>query len=361
MLLSIVVLLFWPLLQGEPSYIALSKFWKPGSVIETGLHRPMATVTCPTADLKGGWLVAADSSGEMVEMRFADGQWQRVRPFATGAALTTICSGAAYPDLAFRLYAGTRDGGILEISRGPMGWYKREILRLPGPVRRIRATEASPGTATSQFVVVDGEGNVTHFWMPNRDVSNATPIWQHQTLPSIPGGAADVCVSQYGPRLWAVAATAKGEVYRFRQDSLGQWSGDPWAAMPAGAKSLAASADPTMRDVAVFYSGADGIFRYLFFKHTKDAESRVPPAATLSQVIGSGNERRFNEFFGVSGKEFCMFDYNFEEKVWDKVPFGAVDTPVVATTFGNGRGQMLSQMFVTCANGKIYEFVRDQP
>jgi hypothetical protein len=128
--------------------------------------------------------------------------------------------------------------------------------------------------------------------------------------------------------------------------------------MVGGVRSLAQAADPTTRDVAVFYSGTDGLFRYLFQGHTDDAKARVPVADGVTNLIGAGNQRRFNEFFGVSGDEFCMFEFDFEDKAWHKVPFGKIDPPVVSAVFGYGRNEVSAQMYVMCANGKVYEFVR---
>src|SRR3990170_4606135 len=80
-----------------------------------------------------------------------------------------------------------------------------------------------------------------------------------------------------------------------------------------------ASAAPSARDIAVFYEGTDGLFRYLFLGFTDDKKARVPIADGITHIVGVGSQRRFNEFFAVSGDEFCMFEYSFEAKGWQKV------------------------------------------
>ena len=177
-------------------------------------------------------------------------------------------------------------------------------------------------------------------------------------MPDIPGGASQVVSHAYGVRLWVAAAGPKGVVYRYDRDSLGVWHGDPWASMAAGVKYLAPSADPSARDIAVFYEGTDGLFRYLFLGFTDDKKARVPIADGITHIVGVGSQRRFNEFFAVSGDEFCMFEYSFEAKAWQKVSFGKIDLPVVDAVFGFGRNEPVASMYVTCANGKVHEFVR---
>jgi hypothetical protein len=363
MLLNLAFLFFWPVLQGSPQYTELSKLWNNTEIIETGLTRPMATVTCPSRDsTSAGWLVAADSSGKMMELRFDGERWSTVRTFPVGVPLTSICSGAPYPDMDFRLYVGTKSGQILELSRGTLGWSRREIVQLPGPIKTIIASEAGAGGVISVLFAIDASGKLTQLVPPagNKDQPSAPSLghWSTRAMPDIPGGISQVVAHAYGARLWVAAAGPKGIVYRYDRDSLGVWRGDPWATMTSGVKYLAPSADPSMRDIAVFYEGTDGLFRYLFKGSTDDKKARLPVADGITHIVGVGSQRRFNEFFAVSGDEFCMFEYDFEDKAWQKVPFGKIDLPVVDAMFGFGRNEPVASMYVTCANGKVYEFVR---
>jgi len=362
MLLNIAFLFFWPILQGTPVYTELSKFWNRGETIETGLAHPIGAVVCPSPDSSAGWLVAADSSGKMMELRYDGVRWSVVRTFPAGAPLVTLCSGAAYPDMEFRLYAGTKAGQVLEISRGTIGWSKREIVQLPGPIKAVVATDAAAGGVVSRIFAIDGDGKVAYLLPPPGDKASPSAPgsgrWSAQFLPEMPGGASQLATNMYKASSWVVAAGPTGLVYRYIQDSLGQWSSAAWTKMAAGAKCMAPSADPSMRDVAVYYSGTDGLFRYLFYGYTDDMKARVPVADGITNLIGAGNQRRFNEFFGVTGDEFSMFEFDFEDKAWHKVPIGKIDPPAVSATFGYGRNEPIGQMYVTCANGKVYEFVR---
>ncbi|MEW5702367.1 MAG: hypothetical protein AB1792_09080, partial [Candidatus Zixiibacteriota bacterium] len=122
---------------------------------------------------------------------------------------------------------------------------------------------------------------------------------------------------------------------------------------------MASSADPTQRDIVVFYSGADGIFRYLFYGRMEDETSRLPVADGTVHLIGKGDQRRFNEFFAVSGPEFCMFEFNKTAYDWVKEKIIDIPGTVVSTTFGPGRGTTFHRMYVGTVDGTIYEIVRE--
>lgn len=362
MFFKLALFLFWPLLQGNPQYIELSKFWKIGVTIETGMAQPLAVLTCPSTDsISAGWLVAADSSGKLAEIHSDGTSWSIVRSFSAGTPLVCICSGAPLPDMEFRLYGGTKTGQIIEVSRGAMGWSKREILQLPGPIRALYATEAGGGGVVSVLLAIDGNGQI-HQLVPPFDAANKSGggpgRWTTQSLPDLPGGASFITAHKYGERLWSAAAGPSGDIYRYYRDTLGQWSGSSWAKMPVGPKSFAAASDPSFKDIAIYYSGIDRRFRFLFLGFTDDKKARVPAADGITNVIGVGSQRRFNEFFGISGNEFCMFEFNFDDKAWHKVPISEVDLPVVSTTFGHGFNDVAAQMYVLGANGKIREYVR---
>ncbi|MBI5868455.1 MAG: hypothetical protein HZB43_09235 [candidate division Zixibacteria bacterium] len=349
MFLMLALFLFWPILQGAPpqQYIELSKFWKEASVIETGMTRPLAVITCPSKDsVSDGWLIAADSSGKLAEY-FSDGNsWTARRSFTAGTPLLCICAAAPKPDMDFHLYGGTKTGQIIEVSRGVMGWSKHEIMQLPGPIKTIFATEAGGGGIPSVLFVIDGNGKIYQLIPPDL------------TFTDVPGGASLIVAHHYGQRLWAAAAGAKGDIYRYVRDSLGIWHTDPWAKMAAGPKYFAAAIDPSLRDIAVYYAGNDGLFRFLFLGYTEDKKARVPVADGASNILGGGTQRRFNEFFGISNNEFCMFEFNFDDKAWHKVPIDKIEPPVVSTNFGFGVNDRVAQMYVMGANGKIHQFVR---
>jgi len=357
---KLAIALFWPLLQLTPQtapqvakVVELSSRWDAAETFETGLDRAAAVIVCPTNSAEAGDLVVADSSGQIVEMRFGPDGWTKTRAFGIGEPITAACAGAPHADRVWHLYIGTRSGRVLELTRGGLGWTTQEVRTVVAPVRNIQASD--PGlSGVSQVFVIDGDGLVLNLWLTEADE------WITRLLPEIDGGATEVCFDYPKTSLVSILAGPEGTIHKFAQDSTGNWTGGSWTSMPAGALDMAASADPTMKDIAVFYSGTDGIFRYLFYDYTQDEKARVPVAGGVTQVIGKGQQRRFNEFFAMSAGEFCLFEFDFADREWKKIPMKQIASPVVSVVFGPGRGEPLSQMYVATVDGKVHEFVRQK-
>lgn len=362
---KLALLLFWPILQFQmqqqqtqiPQQVApyreLSIRWDAVGTIESGLDHPLAVLICPTESPVGGNLIVVDSSGLIAEIRYGVLGWVPVRTFAVGEAVTAACAGAPHLDRVWRVYVGTASGKVLEFSRGSVGWMRAEIREVPAPIVNMQASD--PGReGISQLFVIDGNGRVFNFWVSEEDE------WIPRLFPEIDGGATEVCFDYHRMGLRSMLAGPKGVIYKFVQDSVGRWSGEPWATMPAGVLDMAGSADPTMQDVALFYSGVDGVFRYLFHNFKVDEKARVPIAAGVTHIIGKGDQRRFNEFFAMSVDEFCLFEFNYDTRRWDKIVMKTISSPVVSTAFGPGRGETLHQVYAVSADGMIHEFVRQE-
>jgi hypothetical protein len=352
--------LFWPLLQLAPQnspmvapYKELSSRWDAAGAIETGLTRMAVVVVCPSDAPDGGQLIVADSSGQIVEMRHGPEGWTKVRSFGIGEPITVACAGAPHLDRKWRLYAGTQSGKVLELTRAGLGWTTKEVRTIVAPVTGITASE--PGQAgISQLFVIDGDGRALNLWLTEADQ------WVTRLLPEIDGGATEVCYDAGRSGLIAILAGPKGTIHKFYQDSTGSWTGTAWATLPAGPLDMASSADPTMKDIAVYYSGDDGIFRYLFYDYTDDEKARIPIAEAADHLIGKGTQRRFNEFFAMSAGDFCLFEFNFTTRQWDRIPMEKMPATVVSTAFGPGRGEDLHQIYVATIDGKIHEYVRQK-
>lgn len=359
-MLKLAFALFWPLLQFAPQgappaqkapYKELSSRWDSAGVIETGLSRTAFVVVCPSDAPDAGQLIVADSSGQLAEVRYASEGWTKVRTFGVGEPITALCPGAPHADRKWRVYVGTKSGKILELTRGNLGWTTTEVRTIVGPIREITLTD--PGQyGISQLFAIDADGRVLNLWLSESDE------WVTRLVPEIDGGATEVCYEIGEQGVTAILAGAKGTLYKFLQDSTGNWAGGPWATMPAGPLDMASSADPTSADIAVYYSGDDGFFRYLFHNHTDEDQARVPIAEATTHLIGKGEQRRFNEFFGMSAGDFCQFEFNYTSLQWDRIPLEKMPTTVVSTTFGPGRGEHLGQIYVATIDGKVYEFVR---
>ena len=110
--------------------------------------------------------------------------------------------------------------------------------------------------------------------------------------------------------------------------------------------------------IAVFYSGVDGIFRYLRFDFKSDERARVPAAGATTHLVGKGRQRRFNEFFGLNGDQFCMFEFAYSDQSWHREPITQFRSPMVSIDFGPGRGEKLFQMYAATADGQIHELYR---
>ncbi len=358
-MLTLALAFFWPLLQlvapqGAPRkapYTELSTRWDTAGVIETGLSRAAVVMVCPSSEPDAGQLIVADSSGQLVEMRYGLEGWAKVRTFGVGEPITAACAGAPHSDRKWRVYVGTQSGKILELTRANLGWTTKEVRTVVGPVREIVATD--PGQfGVSQIFAIDGDGRVLNLWLTEADE------WVTRLVPEIDGGATEVCYNVGNEGLIAIIAGPKGTIYKFNQDSTGSWAGGPWTTMPAGPLDMASSADPTKKDIAVFYSGDDGFFRYLFYGYTDDTKARIPIAEAANHLIGKGTQRRFNEFFAMSAGDFCLFEFNFTTRQWDRIPMEKIPATVVSTTFGPGRGGSLSQVYVATINGNVREYVR---
>jgi len=361
---TLALALFWPLLQmgggmkqippntPKAPYKEISSRWDAPGVIETGLSKIAFVCVCPSDAPDAGQLIVADSTGQLVEMRYGDDSgWTKVRSFGVGQPITAACAGAPHLDRQWRMYVGTRSGKIIELTRGDLGWTTAEVREIIGPVKQIIAT--APGNVwVSQLFAIDADGRVVNLWL------SADDQWVTRLIPEVDGGAAEVCFDIDGNGVIAIVGGANGSIYKFLQDSTGHWDGDVWAKMPTGPLDMASSADPTHADIAVYYSGNDGIFRYLFKGTTNDEKARIPIAGAVTNLIGKGDQRRFNEFYGVSAGDFCNFEFNYTTRQWDRIAMAHMPTRVVSTTFGPGREEPLHQIFVATADGKIYEFTR---
>jgi hypothetical protein len=357
---KLAIALFWPLLQLAPQsaprvapYVELSKRWDPAGVFETGLSRTAAVVVCPTVIEGAGSVIVADSAGQIVEMRFEPDGWTKVRTFAIGEPLTGVCAGAPHLDRIWRVYIGTKSGRVLELSRTSMGWSTNEVRTVVAPVTNIQASDPGPN-GISQLFVIDGDGRTLNLWLTEADV------WVTRLLPEIDGGATEVCFDIDKSGLTSILASPSGTIYKFRQDSTGNWGGGPWTTMPAGPLDMVSSADPTGRDIAVYYSGSDGVFRYLFYDYKEDEKARVGIADATTNLIGKGSQRRFNEFFGINGGNFYLFEFNFATREWDRIPIEGIPATVVSVVFGPGRGAAMHQIYVARIDGKIHEYVRQE-
>ncbi|MEW5875969.1 MAG: hypothetical protein AB1752_12410 [Candidatus Zixiibacteriota bacterium] len=352
--LLVSLALFWPLLQATPPvapYKALSKFWDPAGTVASGVSPVVAVATCPASQPDAGSLIVADSTGRVAELKHTGNGWTTVRTMRVDEPISALCTAAPHMDRVWRVYIGTKSGRVLELSRGELGWITVEIAKVTGPVMNMQGTD--PGLAgVSQVFAVDAKGSVTNLWLTETDK------WVTRPLPDVPGGTSEVCFDYGRDGVVAITSGSSGVIHKWLQDSTGHWKGTPWATMPAGALDMAASADPTMKDIAVYYSGQDGLFRYLFFGRTTDEDARIPVAGGSTLVIGKGPQRRFNEFFAMSGEDFCLFEFNFSSREWDKVILKTIPSKVVSTAFGPGRGEQMSQVYAVSVDGTVYEFTR---
>jgi hypothetical protein len=256
------------------------------------------------------------------------------------------------PDEVWSLIIGTRSGKVIEMRRGEMGWGRYEITVAPAPLRAVRATRPGiPGP--SQVFVVDGKGDVTNWYV------GASGRWVAKKLPPVEGGSTHICFDYTGMGLRAITAGPAGLVHRHTQDTLGNWSDTAWARLSSGCAELAPSADPSLKDICVYYVGQDGHMRYLFAGNTDDVSSRLTAGEGAYHIIGKGDQRRYNEFFGMSGDTFTLFEYDTGMLEWLKVPFIKIPTRVVCTEFGPARGATWHTIYVASVDGKIYELERD--
>jgi hypothetical protein len=362
MLKLLPFIIFWSVLsvqsaQAQPDYLPQSSYkelstrWNYAGSFDTGLDKTLAVVVCLASTPGAGNVIVIDSTGQIVEMRYEPSGWKRVRQFAVGERVAAACSGAPHQDRIWRLYIGTVSGRVLEYTRGTMGWLRQTIKEVPPPIVNLVASD--PGTSSiSQLFVFDGTGSVSNLWVSDAD------DWITRPIPDIDGGATEISFDYDETTLQILVAGPAGTIYKYVQDSTGHWSGGEWASMPAGPLDMAGSADPSLKDMAVFYSGDDGIFRFLFYGYLTDEKARVPIAAGVTHLIGKGPQRRFNEFFGMVAGEFCLFEFNFTSRRWDKIPMKTFDVPVVSTTMDYGRGERLAQVYVACVDGTIHEFTR---
>ncbi|HEX9750823.1 MAG TPA: hypothetical protein VGB22_06020 [candidate division Zixibacteria bacterium] len=353
-LLPLIALITALLAQvAPPKGVPLGIRWLPSATVETGLTNLAGIAICPTPDRTGPQMVAVDSAGNAVELLFSEGNWKTARKFRVPgpvAIVTGAHTAGAQTDA--RLIVGTLDGRLLAARRGPLGWTHNDIAELPGPIRAIQATAAAWGGASSSVFVADGAGSVTEF------VEDEHGEWRSGRLPTIPGGARFITFDydQRGLRVGLVSPA--GAIYRVTTDSLGNWGAAEWAVMQAPPKDVVASADPTMRDMAFFYSGEDGYLRYLFLGSTIDTLSRLVVGGGATHLIGKGDQRRFNEFFGMRKGTFSLFEYDAVLLDWQEIPITKIEGTTVATCFGPGRGELLHQIYVVTLEGRAYEFVR---
>lgn len=351
-MLALLLALALPILQAAPTGRPLSTRWHPTVAIETGLTNLAFIDICPSMTMSAARIMAADSAGNIVEMAFVDRKWTIVGRATVGEPIVSGCAAAMRPDEVWSLIIGTKAGNVYEMRRSELGWGRHEVTTLPGPLRTVAATEpARPGP--SQVFVIDANGEVTNWYV------GASGRWNRKTVPPTDGGATHICFDYSKAGLQAITAGPKGLIYRFIQDTMGDWSGDIWNRMSAGCLDLAASADPSMQDICLFYSGTDGHLRYLFSGRMDDVTSRLESAQGAYHLIGKGDQRRFNEFFGMSGSEFCLFEYESGLLDWAKIPIRDIPSPVVSTVFGLARGGTWHTMYAATVDGKIYEFERD--
>lgn len=326
--------------------------WHPTVAIETGLKELAFVAIFPPASNSSAHFFAVDSSGSIVEMAFEDRAWTIVARTSVGERIVTGCAAAMRADETWSLIVGTVSGKIIEMRQGEMGWGRHEVATAPTPLRALRAS--APGfPGPSQLFVIDGNGDVTNWYV------GASGRWIAKALPTTNGGATHVCFDYPRDGLTAITAGPKGIIHKFVQDSMGDWGGSAWDTVAAGCLDLAASIDPTKKDICFFYSGTDGHLRYMFFGRQEDVSSRIPCAGGSYRLIGKGDQRRYNEFFGMSGNEFCIFEYDPALKEWVKVPIIPIPGKVVSTDFGIARGMPWCTMYAATIDGRIYEFERD--
>lgn len=353
-MLAILLALTLPILQTVPQQgRQLSTRWHPTVAIETGFSNLAFVAICPTVSDSGGHFFAVDSAGNVAELIFQDRKWQVAAKTIIGERVSSGCAAAMRDDETWSLIVGTESGKVIELRRGEMGWGRYEVTTVPTPVLAVRATEpARPGP--SQLFVIDGNGEVQNWYV------GASGRWNMKPLPTTEGGATHVVFDYKQTGLRAITAGPKGIIGRFTQDSLGNWSGAAWDTMSSGCRDLAASADPSMQDICVFYAGKDGHLRYLFAGRRDDVTSRILAAEGAYALIGKGDQRRYNEFFGMAGTEFCLFEYDTGQLEWVKVPIRSLPGQVVSAVFGPARARFAwHTMYVATANGTIYEFERD--
>lgn len=141
---------------------------------------------------------------------------------------------------------------------------------------------------------------------------------------------------------------------------MGDRSGVAWDTMSSPCRELAPSTDPTQKDIYLFYAGRDGHVRYLFSDRRDDVTSRLACAEGAYHLIGKGDQRRFNELFGMVGNEFRLFEYDAGQLQWVGVPIRSVPSTVVSTVFDPARGRTFHTIYVATIDGKIYEIERDR-
>ncbi len=337
---------------GPPKAIALSTRWHPANTIETGLHNVASVTIMPEAPDSSGNLFVIDSTGDFVELRCEQGQWRVLQTRSVGEPIVSACAAAMRPEPVWSMIVGTRTGRLLELQHGLMGWSHHAIDSLKPPLRVVTATEPGrPGP--SQVFAIDADGVVTDYYV------GPSGRWNSMTLPPTDGGATHICFDPRATALMAITAGPKGIIHKFSQDTLGLWSGGPWDTLSSPCLDLAVSADPTMKDICLYYSGRDGELRYLFAGRMNDVTSRLPVAGGAHHLIGKGDQRRFAEFFGVTGIEFSLFEYNSDAQNWIAVPIAEIPGTVVSTTFGPARGGHWCSAYVATRDGKVYEFNRD--
>jgi hypothetical protein len=351
-MLTILLALTLPILEAQPITRQLSTRWHPTVAIETGLSNLAFVAICPTKSDSGGHFFAVDSSGSIAELAFENRQWRILGKSTVGERVVTGCAAAMREDEIWSLVIGTESGKVIEMRRGEMGWGRYEVTAAAAPLRAVRASEPGrPGP--SQIFVIDAKGEITNWYV------GASGRWNPKPLPVTEGGATRVCFDYGSQGLRAITAGPKGIIYKFVQDTMGNWSGSAWDTMSSGCVDLAPSADPTMQDICIFYAGEDGHLRYLFFGRKDDVTSRLPCAYGARHLIGKGDQRRFNEFFGMSGQDFCLFEYSSDHADWIKVPIRSIPSRVVSTVFGPARGATWHTTYAATVDGKIYEFERD--
>ncbi|GAB4316264.1 MAG: hypothetical protein Kow0074_04240 [Candidatus Zixiibacteriota bacterium] len=361
-LAALVMIVLAPLLMqqspNEPieqlGYKELNPRWEHAGVI-TGSPTGdlVGAVPCPGEDTTDNCLVSVDSAGTAVEFRFADGAWHQERTFSIGHPVTAVCAGAPQHDRRWRVYVGSSNGQVTELTRNDLGWTTKPVITLDQPIAAIYASH--PGAmSVSQMFVIDGGGHATNLWIGNNQ------DWVRRPIPDIKGGITDLITSPDRSGLRILVAGPSGELHKFVQDTMGYWSGGLWTTMPDGVLDMAASADPTMKDIAVYFSGRDGHFRYLFYDHKTDDVARVPVAAGVSHLIGKQDEFRYNEFMGLLNGEYCQFEFSFTDRQWNRIPMHRVGNDVVSATFGKARPGRRNQFYVTTARGEIHEFVRQK-
>jgi hypothetical protein len=349
---ALLLALTIPILQAQPITRELSTRWHPTVAIETGLTNLAFVAVCTAPTDTGSHFLAVDSAGNLAELEFVKREWKVRGTTAIGERIVTGCAGAVREDQVWSLFVGTESGKVVEMRRGEMGWSRHEVTTVPTPIRAVRATDAGlPGP--SQLFVIDGKGETTNWYV------GASGRWNSKPIPRVEGGASHICFDYPRSGLHSVVAGPAGIIYKYIQDSMGNWSGAAWDTMSSGCRELAPSADPTQKDICLFYVGKDGHLRYLFDTRRDDVTSRLTCAEGAYQLIGKGDQRRFNEFFGMVGDEFRIFEYDPGQLQWVGVPVRKVPGTVVSTTFGPARGRTFHTIYVATVDGKIYEIERD--